>query len=197
MKEQQNIKLALAVFIVAILVVICINNVNLDNNDNRYPVNDGLTSLIEFDVNASEVGTSAKGTFFVMQSKDSVRIKIVADVEVGETDIGGIGFGIPKGFNIVDIFCSYRSDTSVEYMYVSGTPILGYRVEVAQAHPYYNGTPSGGGKGMVTIELQFNDLFNLNDMNSLEFYVTAGGSKEVTGLEVERISIPVMHDFAT
>ncbi len=194
--KESYLKVALAVCIVAILVLVGVNYVDLDKKDNnRYPVNEGLTSVFDFEADAPEVGTSAKGTFFVMQNKDSLKIKIVAEIEVGETDIGGVEFGTRyEGLDLVSVLCSYRDEMSNEYITTYGGS-RGNFVEIARSTPYSMGIASGGGSGWVIIEFKLNGSADLSGMDTLDFFVVVGGSKNVMGLDVDRIYIPIAHDL--
>ena len=192
--KGQHLKIALTVCIFAILALVWVNYVDLGKDgDDRLSINEGLTSLIEFDLDCQEVGTSTRGTFFVMQSEDSVKIKIVADLTVGETDIGGIEFGTFVYFDSLSVLCSYRGEVSREYLTIFSASYIGHRVEIARSRPYSDGIASGGGDGMAIIELQISGSSKLNSMDSLDFFITVGGSESVMGLAVERISIPLLH----
>jgi len=183
--ESSHKKIALTICTVAILVAVIFYAVSDRSDDYRIPVNDGLTSVIDFDVNCSETGTSTEGTFFVVQSNSSVNIKIVADLTVGETDKNGIELFIPAEFDIVSILCSFRGDTSSEYVLAREWPEGGYYIEIAQVRSWID-VPIGGGEGMLIIELQSNKSVKLSDVDSLNFMVAAG-------LKVERIDILILH----
>lgn len=193
MSKETILKVALAICIVVILALVLVNYVDLDKKDNRYPVNDGLTSLIEFDVDCPEVGSSTKGTFFVMQSEDSVKVKIVADLIVGVTDLGGIEFAITRELDVASVLCSFNDDVSTEYVTILKSPER-HHIEIARTH--YYGTPFGGGQGTAIIELELNESVNLSDIDSLGLYIAVGGKDNILGLVGERMAIPILHNIA-
>jgi hypothetical protein len=183
-KTQKKIVMTacLSVIIVAILLY-----VTLDNNDEtQNPINNGLTSLVEFDVDCPEAGTSTEGTFFVMESKDSVSIKIVADLIVGETDIYGVEFFVPVELDIVSVLCSFNDDISTKYVTIRDWPEGGHLVYVANARYSPAETPIGG-HGTVVIDLQLSGNVRLSDIDSLDFQVT------VANATVEDIAIMISH----
>ena len=181
-----------AVCILAILAFIYISYADFDKNDRRNPTNDGLTSIIDFDVDCPEVGTSAKGTIFVMQSKNSVKMIITADLNVGETDIGGIEIGFPKEIDVVSVFCSFKGDISGEYVRIHGPMEIGGWVDIGR-RPYIGGPLSGGGQGMLILELQLSESVKLSEIDSLEISIYVGGKDNIMGLVGERFTIPILH----
>lgn len=186
--KGSHLKIVLTVCIIAILVVALIY-VESDKNDNRWiPVNDGLTSLVEFDMDCPEIGTSTEGTFFVMQSKDSVNIKVAADLIVGETDKRGIEFFVPAELDIVSVLCSFKGDISDEYVLIKERLEGGHYVQIAREYRYSDGMPIGtdGGQGMLIMDLRLSGLAKLNDIDSLDFSI-------IMGSEYEDIVIPISH----
>jgi hypothetical protein len=183
-----------AVCILAILAFIYISYADFDKNDRRNPTNDGLTSIIDFDVDCPEVGTSAKGTIFVMQSKNSVKMIITADLNVGETDIGGIGFYFPaEELNVVSVFCSFKGDTSGKYVRINEPISLKtWWVDIGR-RPYIGDPLSGGGQGMLILELQLSKSVKLSEIDSLEISIYVGGKDNIMGLVGERFTIPISH----
>lgn len=189
--KESHLKIALTICIVAILALVFVNYVDLSKNDSQHPVNDGLTSLRDFNVDCPEVGTSTNGTFFIMQSKDSVNIMITSSLNVGEKDVHGIGFKIPKELDIVSVLCSFKGDVSTKYVYTG--PIPGGGQEVGIAWAGINGQPSGGGRGMMIMELQLSGSAKLSEIDSLVVSIYLGGYSNMIDWVVEEITIPIRH----
>lgn len=183
-KTQQKIILTVCISVILIAILLCIM---LEKDDSpRNPVNNGLASLTEFDVDCPETGTSAEGTFFVVQGKDSMKVEIVADLTVDETDKEGVEFFIPAELNIVSVLCSFNDDISAKYAVVRDWPEGGHFVYIAKSRYSPAGTQIGG-DGTVIIELHLNEKFKLDNIDSLDFQVTAANT--IT----KDITIPISH----
>jgi len=198
MQKEQYLKIVLAMSLVAILVLVWVNYVDLGNNndDERPNVNEGLTSLTDFDVVCDELGSSAKGTVFVMQGDDSLHVKIVADVVVGANDLGGAMFYFNPDLKVTDVLCSFNGDTdawehlNIMYGELNTWVYVGY-----QHHEWGSKIPDPG-QGTVIIDLQLSGNTALDDIDSLHFDVYVGGNDSVMGIAYETIDIPLLHDDA-
>jgi len=180
-KTYVKIILSISIVIIAAAVFYCLQF--NENGDRTTPINDGITSFVEFDVGCSECGTSTEGTIFVMQSRDSVKLRVVADLTVGETDKEGLDFFIPKELDITGIQCSYKGVTSSEYVTLRPYPEGGNDVYVAQTHII----PSGGGDGVLVMDLQLNGLVKLKDIDSFVLSISAAETV------VEKVVIPITY----
>ena len=177
-----HLKIALTICTIIILATVLFH-VEFDKNDNHEEcVNNGLTSLFKFDVDCPEVGTSIGWTFFVMQSEHSVKMKMAADLIVGEMDERGVEFFVPAELDIVSILCSYKGVISSEYIHVWEYPTGGNYVRIAREHP----SQSGGGQGMLIMELQLSKSVKLSNIDSLTFNVEFGSVSE-------DVTIPMSH----
>ena len=193
--NESYLKIALGICIMAVLALVFVNYVDLSKDNYEPPYgNEELTSLTEFNVAYDETNTYAKGTAFVMQGKDSLRMRIVADVVVGEDDPGGVSFNFTPDLKVTKVLCSFNDDVSEKYVsifyYVSTSVKYNTIVEVAREHPIL--LPNGVGNGTVILDVQLNGHTALKDIDSLYFTVAVGGKGNTVGIVHEEIPIPLL-----
>lgn len=174
MSDGAHLKVALTVCIMVVSASVLFYVQHDRDGGYRNPVNDGLTSILEFDVECPETGTSAEGTFFVMQSGSSVKVKATADLIVGATDEVGIAFFVPAELDVVDVLCSYKGATTSEHVVVRAYPYGGNYMQIPKPHM----SPDGGGQGRLMMELRLKGSVKLSDVDSLDFIVEAGAAYE-------------------
>jgi hypothetical protein len=131
-----------------------------------------------------------------MQSGDSLRIKVTADIIVGETDTGGISFYFTPELKVTDILCSYSGDVTGQYLnaYHFFNADSKYRTAVDIAHRNFSPTFDGG-YGTVVLDLQLSGHTALSDIDSLYFTVAVGGKEDIVGIVHEYINIPLLHSL--
>jgi len=191
--NKSHLKIASGACIIAILALICVSYLDLGRSDDKYPsINEGLTSLNEFDVAYDETDTYAKGTVFVMKNNGSLRIKIVADIVVGENDTGGITFHFTPELRVGDILCSFNDNVDGRYVttFHPLSPDAKYNTMVEVARPHLP-MPPGGGHGTLMLDAWLSGHTALDNIGSLHFLLAVGGKGNVIGMVLEEVSIPL------
>ncbi|MDV2988919.1 MAG: hypothetical protein P3T54_01980 [Dehalogenimonas sp.] len=150
-------------------------------------VNTGLIQTQEFIVTSesTELETSVRGSILLF-GNDSVteRISIIAWVNIDPNDWGGVVFYIPGNWNISGVTSSYQQNTTPDneavIIWRTGDTDEEYDKRIEIGMNRY--TPSGGGTGVVVIEL---DRIDKSADSSAIFRVLIGvGSDEKDGIRI-------------
>lgn len=74
--------------------------------------NQNTLQIKEFEVSTDlpDANTVTQGNVYVQNSNDDITIIVVASIEIGENDWGGVQFYFPEGWNVTRALSSYRSD---------------------------------------------------------------------------------------
>lgn len=186
MTKKLYSRIILATGILIIITLVMVSYVYLSRNDNdQASINDDLVAMNEFQLSDPNSGTSAKGTIFVMDYGDSFDVRIVAQIHVGVDDFGGVSFYSKHELEPNDVLCSYRGDTSDEYVLVTKN-VSKYRefsscVTIARD---YECRPSGGGDGTVIICFKSTEPLSLDNTDLLQFKIGVGSETTEDGIKV-------------
>ena len=114
-----------------------------------------------FNVWSEEHGTSASGTIEIYgKDRDTLSIRILADLQIGPEDWGGVAFSLPAGCELKQVSCTYPetdgepcSDPPVN-VWTTASDIEKYTtlIEIGRDRSQI---PSGGGEGKVVIEASY------------------------------------------
>lgn len=151
-----------AIALIALVYVVYVGSG--DDNQQETQINDGLLASKSFSVDSKSTNleTCVKGTIF-LSGEDGVlkNVKIVAEVIVDPEDWGGAAFYVPKGWDIDEITSSWQANGQPldgESVGVWKTGSTDYEwnkfIEIGTEH---NWTPSGGGRGLLIIELSVSE----------------------------------------
>jgi hypothetical protein len=180
--------------VLVIIIMILITTVNsgcnqeLDSPD--LVTNEKIIQSKDFYVNSesTELETSVRGTVF-LSGEEGIpeHAQIVALIEIDPDDWGGVGIHLSDKWNISSITSSYPEDKREkipkDYVSVWTTDEEtkhGWNKMIEIGRDSSRWTPTGGGKGVVVIELDINkETISTSD----EFSMTVGvGSKEKDGI---------------
>lgn len=183
----------LAVGILLVLALFFSTSCNNDkSNDENTAINNNIVRIEEFEVSTqhSESNTTAKGTVYVRGNENSVDVTVVAAVEIGKEDWGGVSFYIPEGWTIANVLSSYpeRSDldTVCNNAAIWNTADAESKwksfIEIGRDRTYI---PTGGGTGTVVLDLTCEGKTGKHD--SLNLLISVG-SEEKDGKRIVGIA---------
>ncbi len=197
-RQQRGRVIKAAITIGVLVVVLSIAAIGLSSNDSHNSLedavvgNEGLLTITDFSVADDTItDTYANGTIFVIEDKDQILLKIVCNFYIEEEDISGVSFLFDPDFELEDITCSYRGETSREYItrIIPTDPKEPNIVEIAlMREPKL---PSGGGNGIVIFELTA-DKTILERTTSSELVIGLGSEKTMSNVG-EIISYGIVH----
>lgn len=163
-------KMIITLLIGVLMITVLIAVLPTGNTEVKPKVNVGLTSLVDFNVVSDDTETAANGVFFVVQTGDSVDIRLVANLTVDETDEHGVDFFIPAELDIVSVLCSFNGDVSSEHVCIREWPMGGHFVYISKARYYPDRIPVGG-DGILEVELALNGGIRIEEINTLNFEI--------------------------
>ena len=193
--------MALIAVIIAVVIIAggfyIIGNVKGDDVKDALP-NEGLLTITEFDVSdKSKTESFANGTFFVLQEKNKIHIKMITEVFVEEADKGGMEIYVPDGLTITEIVCSINGCTSSDYVAIWETADNSekYHKFIQVARSLFIPNMSGGGAGTLIVEYDLDKSTIDKNVNSLDFVISLGteyNGSVSTGIVNKTISVPLL-----
>lgn len=114
-----------------------------------------------FEVRADELGTAANGVVEICaKEKNALGIRILAELQIGPADFGGVAFSLPAGCRLEQVSCAWTdakgtagADPPVNVWTAdSDREAFATAVEIARSHDKH---PNGGGSGTVVLEASF------------------------------------------
>jgi hypothetical protein len=185
----------LSVIIIIILIITICSGCNQDFDKlDEVTTNEKIIQSKEFHVNSdsTELETSVRGTVF-LSGEEGIpeHVQIVALIEIDPDDWGGVGINISDKWHISSITSSYPEDKKEKmpenYVSVWTTSVVtkhGWNKIIEIGRDTSRFTPTGGGKGVVVIELDSNrETSTSSDVFSMAVEV---GSKEKNGIRSTR-----------
>ncbi len=193
--------MALTAVILAVVIIAggfyIIGNVRGDDVKDAVP-NDGLSTITEFDVSdRSKTESFANGTFFVLQEKNKIHIKMVAEIFVEEADKGGVEIYLPDGLVITEIVCSINGCISSDYVAIWETSDNSekYHKFIQIARSLYIPDVSSGGAGTLIVEYDLDRSAIDENVSSLDFAIALGtkysDTSVSTGIVHKTINVPL------
>jgi len=186
------VKKNIVVGIVLLLALFVLSSCKNEGNDQNTTINNNIVQIKEFEVSTQtlESNTTAKGTVYIQNDDNSVDVTVVASVEIGKKDWGGVLFYIPEGWTVSNILSSYpeRNDLDMASNNVAVWNTADVEsewksfVEIGRDRTY---TPTGGGIGTVVLNLTCDEKTVKRD--SLNLLVSVG-SKEEDGKHIAEIA---------
>ncbi len=164
--------------LIALLLAGCIQDMATTNT----PINQNLLQVKNFNISTDLAtdNTSAVGDIYFQKSADHITVTILASINIGANDWGGVSFYIPKGWEISNILSSYPDDNmasekseAVVWSTEDADYLWDSYIEIGHD---YNQQPTGGGKGTVLLELVNNE--NNSDADSFTLMVTVGSDMQ-------------------
>lgn len=151
------------------------------------PVNQNLLQVKTFTISTDLAAdnTSAVGDIYFQKTAEHINVTILASINIGANDWGGVSFYIPKGWDISNILSSYpdvnipnkKSETVIWSTEDADSPWGSY-IEIGHEH---NQQPTGGGKGTVLLEL----VNNADNIDAASFtLMVAVGSEMQNGIPI-------------
>ena len=146
------------------------------------PVNENLLQVENFNIstNLAADNTSAMGDIYFQKTAERITVTILASINIGANDWGGVGFYIPKGWDISNILSSYPDgnipNDKIEAVIWSTEDTDSPWDSYLEIGHEYNQQPTGGGKGTVLLEL-VNNVNNI-DVDSFALMVTVGSEMQ-------------------
>ena len=145
-----------------------------------------------FDVSADEYGTAANGTIEVYEvDRETLGIRILADLTIGPEDWGGVAFSLPAGCSLESVTCTYpeTGGTAAEdppvNVWTTANDNEKYTtlIEIGRDR---SRIPSGGGTGAMVIEAVC-PRDSKDPQRTLEFGVECG-AEEKNGIVIMGVS---------
>lgn len=150
-------KIIVAAILVAaiIITVIVAYNMQDDKKDDDVQINENVLSHDYFSIVYEPTETYSNGSYFIIEENGQLKMKIIADINVGAEDFGGISFNFIEGFKVTDITCDFGDGPISKHVSLWTTgdhdkDITSY-VEIEKG---IGTQPIGGGTGTVEIELE-------------------------------------------
>lgn len=185
--DKKN-KIVKAAILTAVVLVLAFFVLSLDYDSspkNEVSINEGLLTVTDFSVaDETLTDTYANGTIFVSEKNDKLLLKVVSNIYVGETDLGGVAFYFSPDFKFENAMCSYRGETSgwyvIPFMVNHPDPMFDdtYNTRMEVARMRKTDMPSGGGYGTVIFELTA-DKSLLENKTSSKIAVEIGSTTSI------------------
>ena len=150
--EQKCRFLLLSAFVLCWSVLFC----GCDRKEEKEIVRD--LGAAWFQVSADELGTAANGVIEVcVKEKNVLGVRILAEVQIGPADFGGVAFSLPNGCRLERVACTWPEsndapgyDQPVNVLTTAGdSEKYTTVVEIGRRR---DKIPIGGGTGTVVIE---------------------------------------------
>jgi len=169
----------LLVFALFILSSCANDKGNYDNS----AINNDIVQIKEFEVSTqlSESNTMAKGTVYIRGDDNSVNVTVVAAVEIGKEDWGGVLFYIPEGWTISNVLSSYPEKSDLDAarnnvaIWITADEESEWKsfIEIGRDRTY---TPTGGGTGTVVLNLTCDE--KIIKQESLKLLISVGSEEK-------------------
>jgi hypothetical protein len=183
-----------AIIIIILIITICSGCNQFKDNVIDVTTNENIIQSKDFYVDSvsTELETSVRGTVF-LSGKEGIpeNAQIVALIDIDPDDWGGVGISISDKWDISSITSSYPEnkkekipETYVSVWTTAEVTKHGWNKMIEIGRDTNRFTPTGGGKGVVVIELDINKETNTTpDVFSMTIEV---GSKETDGIRSTR-----------
>ncbi|MBN2239075.1 MAG: hypothetical protein JW712_04825 [Dehalococcoidales bacterium] len=186
----------LIIFLIIILLVPGISctvrqdaDIPSESNNYEFKAKPGFTAnekvifYKDFDITSesTKLDTSVRGTIFISGSEDLLEsAQIIAWVDIDPDDWGGVMFGISNEWDISTITSSYPGDGTIkkpeESIAIWNTLSARYKFNKMIEIGTNRYKPTGGGVGMVVIQLNANSD-SLRTTDVLHFTIGVGSSE--------------------
>ena len=142
------------------------------SDDNTDPSNANVVAIEDFNVHDVEVGSFTEGSVIVQKSSDSLVIRMIGAVTVGDDDFGGVCFYFDGNLELDSIITSYRDELGAESVMIERIPF---------DSPFSGGTsvsfgrtPMASGDGVFEIVYEYVGNQAIDTIDSVSVAVAVG-----------------------
>ena len=184
-------KTVLTCLFVAVICITFVTLLLLYNSDDTTvtDINEDVVDVKSFNIVDEGTGTYTDGTVFIINSNGDLKVKVIAELFIGDQDFGGVTYSM-EHLGVSSVFCDYRfEDDSTAYVHTLDHLGEYGRVEVASSQE-----PTGGGKGYIEVEFGSTNTLSPSGHENLELIIGVGskilpGGTKVWGNTTETIVI--------
>lgn len=165
-----------ALIVVGICIVAAIVLAGLYCSDN--PPGNGanknafVASIDDFDVQDVDVGSHTSGSVIVQKFQDSLVLRVIGDVTVGEDDFGGVCFYFEEDFELESITSSYRDELDAGSVMLERVP--GDTQFAGGTSVSFGRLPMGPGDGVFEIVYEYSGEQSIEDIETISIGVAVG-----------------------
>lgn len=158
-----------------------------------------------FAISAESTGTTAEGSIVLYEKDDGdLGVKLLASINIGDDDWGGVAFYLPQNIVLSDVICTYPEEIKREtkqsvvdiWRTDSGDTEYTTGIEIGRSREFI----ARGGKGIVIIEATLNKVAGDKDLpEGLHFAIECGGKldgdKVIWGIGHDEITVNIHSDI--
>lgn len=140
-----------------------------NNSDNS---NANVVAIEDFIVQDVEVGSFTEGSAIVQKTSDSLIVRIIGTVNVGNDDFGGVCFYFDEDMALDSIITSYRDELGAESVLIERIP--GDSPFSGGTSVSFGRTPMASGDGVFEIVYEYVGNQPIEDIDSVTLAVAVG-----------------------
>lgn len=172
MTSKRFVPVVVVIFILLIVAAALFLYIGDHSDDSADISNANVVAMEDFNVQDVEVGSFTEGSVIVQKSSDTLIIRVVGAVTVGDDDFGGVCFYFDGDFEPDSIVTSYRDELGAQNVMIERIPF---------DKPFSGGTsvsfgrtPMASGDGVFEIVYEYIGNQAIDTIDSLSVAVAVG-----------------------
>lgn len=172
MTSKRFVPVVVVIFILLIVAAALFLYIGDHSDDSADISNANVVAMEDFNVQDVEVGSFTEGSVIVQKSSDTLIIRMVGAVTVGDDDFGGVCFYFDGDFEPDSIVTSYRDELGAQNVMIERIPF---------DKPFSGGTsvsfgrtPMASGDGVFEIVYEYVGNQAIDTIDSLSVAVAVG-----------------------